>query len=378
MRITEVFTTSVFANWRNWLFVHVKTDDGVSGIGECTVEWNEKAVVGAVEHMKQHVLGEDPFNIERLWQRMFYGSFWMGGPILNSAISGIEQALWDIVGKTLKVPVYKLIGGAYRDSVPLYANGWFRDCKTPEDYARAALRVKEKEYRALKWDPFPAEHLQLTRSARRRVLDVVGAVREAIGDDMDIIIEVHGRLNYPSAQEIINKLAGFDPAFIEESIPPGNPSAMAQLARDVKIPLATGERLYTKWGFAELIEKQGVGLIQPDVCHCGGILELKKIAAMAESRHIMVSPHNPNGPVAFMASLHCGITLPNLYLLESVVEEIAYARELFTYLPKVVGGEVRLPEDRPGLGIDLNPEVAAQWPPRQTMGGEVPLGYIYW
>jgi len=366
MKVTGVETFLVDDVVRNWVFVRVHTDQGVSGVGESTTEWSEKAVEAAIGHLQRYLVGKNPFDIEAHFQRMYRDAYWRSGPVVNSAISGIEQALWDIIGKQLEVPVYKLLGGRCRDKIRVYANGWYEGLKTPEEFADAAADVVKKGYTALKWDPFGASDLVLERDDAKAAVKCVEAVREAVGDDVELLIEGHGRLNINSAVQVAKDLEPFRPYFFEEPIPSENVDALAKVAAKTNIPIATGERLFTKFGFREVLEKQAADIIQPDPCHDGGILETKKIAAMAETYYVPVAPHNPNGPVATAASIQLATCIPNFVMLEGVWEwDVPWRSEVVTEPFTVHNGYVEVP-NRPGLGVELDEEVISKHPFRAT------------
>lgn len=371
MKITDVKTYVVSAGWRNLVFLQVYTDEGITGVGECTPTYGvgTLAVEGVVEELvEQCVIGQDPFDIEKLWGLMYRKSFWGrgGGPYITSGMSGIEEALWDIVGKTVRAPVYKLLGGRCRDKLRVYANTWYSGCRKPEDYAKAAVKVVKDGFTALKFDPFrvtgPFDPSKITgrligRVHERKVLERVRAVRDAIGDDVDMAIEVHGGLGTHAAIRIGKKLEKFDPLFYEEPVAPGNVDAMAKVASNVNIPIAAGERLYTKYGFREYIVKQALDIIQPDVGLAGGILESKKISAIADAYYIPIAPHNATGPVATAAAIQLDFCTPNFLIQEIFPYDPAWHYELVDDAPEkaVKNGYIKAPT-KPGLGVKLNEE----------------------
>lgn len=361
MKIIDVKTLIAHAIWRNFIFVKVFTDEGIVGVGEASLEWNELAVAGAIRSLSPLVIGKDPSQIEDLWRSMFRDPYWRGGPVITTALSGIEQALWDIAGKRLGVPVYQLLGGKCRERLRAYANAWYAGAITPEDFAERAVRTVEKGYSALKWDPFGAVDLIMSYEEKRRTVEIVRAVRRAVGEQIDLLIEVHGRLNPSTAIEMARELEEFRPYWYEEPVPPDNLEALAKVSSAISIPIATGERLYTKYGFRELLTLQAADIIQPDLCHAGGILEVKKIAAMAEAWYIPVAPHNPNGPVGTAATVHFGASTPNFLILEYFCEDEEWLSEIVEEPIHFEKGEVILPE-RPGLGIELNEAGIAKRP----------------
>jgi len=363
MKITAVRTYLTFGGWRNWVFVQVETDKGLTGLGEATVEGKEQTIAAAVADLSRYLVGKDPRRIEEHTYAMYRDAFWRGGPVLNSAISGVEQALWDIKGKVLGAPVYELLGGPCRERVKAYANGWFAGARTPGEYAEKAAWAVSQGFQALKWDPFGQSDLFIDRETANRAVECVRAVREAVGPDVELLIEVHGRLSPANAIRLAHRLEPYDIGFYEEPVPPENIPAMEKVARAVNIPIATGERLFTIFGFRELLERQVVDIIQPDPCHAGGISGLKKIAGMAEAYYVAIAPHNPNGPVATAVCLHLAACLPNFLFLETPLDLGApWRKELLTEpLETLVDGYYELPT-KPGLGIELNMDVVKAHP----------------
>lgn len=362
MRITGLRTWNVFANWRNWVFLRVETDDGVYGVAEATLEGRERTVEAAIADLSRSVVGRDPFDIEDLFQELHYRDcFWVGGPILMTALSAIECALWDIVGKKLGVPVYRLLGGKCRDRLRVYANGWYFGASTPEAYAEKAAATVAQGYTALKWDPFGSADKHLTPAQARHAEAQVAAVREAVGDDVDLLIEVHGRFDVHTAVTMAHRLEKYNLFFYEEPVPSQNYAALAEVKRATNVPIAAGERCYTTFGFRDLLGHEAVHVIQPDVIHAGGILETKKIAAMAGAHYLSVAPHNPNGPIAEAASIQLGATIPNFLILEHLVDDVAWRDTVVTAPPVIRDGYAYLPET-PGLGIDFVVEECEKHP----------------
>jgi len=355
MKITGIETHYAAASGRPWILVKVLTDEGVYGWGEATLEGKEHTVIAAVGELARYLVGRDPSRIEQHWHEMYRGAFWVGGPVLNSAISGVEHALWDIKGKVLGAPVYELLGGKCRDRIRAYANGWFRQGMSAEATAARALEVVAMGYTAIKWDPFAQAGLFIDTATADAAVANVRAVREAVGPNVDLCIEVHGRLSPANAIRIGKRLEEFNPFFYEEPIPPENIDALALVARAVNIPIATGERLFTKWGFKELFERQAAAVVQPDICHAGGILELKKIAAMAEVHYVGFAPHNPNGPICTAASIQVDACIPNFLIQEFVISDEPLRSQLQQEPIRVIDGYFEIP-NRPGLGVEINEE----------------------
>ncbi len=361
MKITAIETYVCNAYRTNWVFVKVLTDSGLHGVGEATLETRELTVQTAIQAIERSVVGKDPHNIEAIWQELYRDTYWRGGAVLMSAMAGIEMALWDIKGKDLGVPVWQLLGGKVRDSIPCYANGWFAPAKTPEEFAEKAKEAVRQGFQGLKWDPFGKAYMNITKKELRHVIDCVGAVIDAVGDEVQILIEGHGRFNVPTAVRIGHALGDFDITWFEEPVPPDSMEAIAEVKRRISIPVAGGERLYSRWQYRTYLEKSCADFIQPDVTHAGGILELRKIAAMAECHHIPVCPHNPSGPIANAATLQLAACVPNFYLMETMSSDVSYRKDLTTEDVRFENGEMLI-SNKPGLGIDLYPEAIAEYP----------------
>jgi len=366
MKITAVKTFTVFAFRTNFFFVRIETDEGISGVGEATLEHKENSLAGALKDLENHLLGRDPRRIELIWHDLVRDGYWRGGPVLMSAVACVDQALWDIKGKALGVPVYELLGGRFRDRIPAYANGWFAGARTPEDFAGKARKTVEMGFRALKFDPFGSAYMDISHKELTYSLAKLQAVRDAVGPDVDLMVEGHGRFNVPTAVTIGQELEGLENIrWFEEPIPPDEPSALLEVKRRVRVPIAAGERLYTRRSFFHLLETGAADYLQPDVSHAGGISELRKIAAMAEARYVSFSPHNPSGPVACVATLQLAAVLPNFPTLELMAVDVAYRRDLTTEDLTLEDGCLLIP-DRPGLGIELKDESFGEHPYKQV------------
>lgn len=371
MKITAVKTCVVNAEMRNWVFVKVETDQpGLYGWGEASLEWKTRAVVGAVEDFAPMLIGEDPERIEFLYQKMYRQSFWRVGVIGLSAISGIEQALWDIRGKALGVPVFKLLGGQVRDKVRMYTHLGGGDMRAvyetqysadPKPFVDLALEVVARGYTAVKVLITPPTESLNSIAAYRYAEKIMAAIREAVGEGVDIMVDCHGRHSVANAIEFCRVLAPYRPYFIEEPVPPENADALAEVRRASPVPIATGERRVTRFEFRELFEKQACHIIQPDLCHCGGLWEAKKIAAMAEAYYIGVAPHNPLGPVANAAALHFALSTPNFLIQEDMLTDVPWRFDVVKHALKTEGG-YWLPTDAPGLGIEVDEAAAAKHP----------------
>lgn len=363
MKIVDVKTHVIGTPWRNLTVVRVITDDGLEGVGEVRMLNHTDALLGYLaEAVPNHVLGHDPFNIELLVQKMFRNDFARTGEIAMSAIASLEMACWDIVGKALNQPVYKLLGGAVRDRIKAYANGWYTVERTPEEFHAAALRVVEKGYRALKFDPFGEGFYELELDEKKRVIGLVEAVRDAVGPDVEILIEMHGRFNPATAIEMSRELERFKPSWVEEPVPPENLAALKKAAEKINIPIATGERIHTRYDFRQLFELQAADIIQPDITHFGGILETKKIAAWAESYYVLVAPHNVGGAISTAAALHFAASTPNFKIQEHFNDFAdAFVKEIAPGNPEVIDGYFALPQG-PGMGVTFNEELANAHP----------------
>ncbi len=367
MKISDVKTYVVGTEWRNLTFVKVITDEGLEGIGEVRMLNHTDALLGYfAEAVPNHILGHDPSNIEELVQKMFRNDFARAGEIAMSAIATVEMACWDIIGKSLNQPVYKLLGGAVRNRIKAYANGWYTVERTPEEFHAAALKVTAKGYKALKFDPFGSGFYELDFTERGRVIELVEAVRSAVGPDVEILIEMHGRFNPATAIGMARELERFNPSWLEEPVPPENLAALKKAAEKINIPIATGERIHTRFEFRELIESQAADYIQPDISHFGGLLETKKLAAWAENYYILVAPHNVGGPVSTAAALHFAASTPNFKIQEHFNDFAdEWVKTTAPGNPEVTDGYFALPQG-PGLGVTLN-EDAVQAHPRQNV-----------
>jgi galactonate dehydratase len=359
-RIESVETVSVAAGWRTWVFVRIITEEGATGLGEATLEYHEDLVARAVSDLGRVIRGLDSGRIEQIWQRLYRGGFWRGGPVLMSAISGIDQALWDLKGKAAGMPVYELLGGACRDYVTLYANG--PRGTTADDLARSARQICDHGFGKMKLAAIGPNLDVEAGPAIGRTVDIVRAVRDAVGPVVGIAVDAHGRFSPAMAIRLARQLEPLDIWFLEEPALPENPNGIAAIAAATTIPIAAGERLHSRWDFRPLIESSAIALAQPDLAHCGGISEGRRIAAMAEVHQIGLAPHNPMSPVNTLASAHVAMTSPNFVALEYLVDDVAWRDEIFDLPLAVADGILRVP-DRPGLGIDLNLDASAAHPP---------------
>ncbi|MCK9251710.1 MAG: galactonate dehydratase [Eubacteriales bacterium] len=360
MKITGLETYHVRPRW---LFLKITTDEGICGWGEPVVEGKSRTVAMAVREFGEAILGRNPLHIEAIWQQLYRGSFYRGGPVLTSALSGIEQALWDIKGKALGVPVYDLLGGPVRQQIRMYTHikkvGAQADFPV-ETMVETARQLCARGFTALKYSIIPpvraVESLQALHEHEARFQ----AVREAIGPAVDLAIDFHGRVGPGTAQRLITMLEPFYPWFVEEAVLPENAAVMAQIARGTPVPLASGERLFTRWGFRELLDSQAVKIIQPDLCHVGGIFEARKLAAMAEIYYMSVAPHNPLGPVSLAACLQLDACIPNFLAQEypGMADGLDLGQGILRRPFTVIDGSIAIPEG-PGLGIEVDEQALA-------------------
>ena len=353
MRIIDIKTFPVDCFRTNWVFVKVYTDEGITGVGEATLEYKEKALIGAVEHIKESLVGQNPLNIEKIWHDTYRDAYWRGGAVLMSALSAVEMALWDILGKALNVPIYQLLGGKVNDKVRIYVNGWFAGAKEPKEFAEKAKIAVERGVTAMKWDPFGKNYMEISNAELDKALQCVAAVREAVGGQIDLLIEGHGRFNVPTGIKIAKELEQFKPMFFEEPVPPDNLDALKEVKTKSPVAISAGERLYTRWDYREMFDKMAADYIQPDISHAGGIMELKKIAAEAECRYIPFAPHNPSGPVANAATLQLAASCPNFCILEIMYSDVEWRKDVTTENLHYQDGCITI-SDKPGLGLEIN------------------------
>jgi galactonate dehydratase len=364
LKITDLKTFIVNQggqNSPNYVFVKIFTDQGITGLGEGSVTSKEATVAAAIEEHRRYLVGRDPADIEMHWQAMFRWPRWRGGPILNSAISAVEIALWDILGQALGQPIWKLLGGKARDRVQMYVHA---GGKTPEEYARNWLRTKEEGWTGCKagFITTQGDVIDPVRSVREGIANLK-AVRKAAGEDFRICIDLHGKTTPTMAVDFCRRAEEYGPFFVEEATQIEDLDELAHLRSNTRIPLATGERLFTKYGFAPICQRHLVDYIQPDVVHCGGILEMKKIAAIAEAFRVELAPHNPQSDVSTQVSLHVDFSTPNF-----AIQEITHRGNEQYWKDLFHGGAIQyekgyaLPPDRPGLGVHLDEKVAAKRP----------------
>jgi galactonate dehydratase len=358
MRITRITKFFVNAGIRNWLFVKLETDEGITGYGEASLEWQEKAVDAFIdEFIVKHIKGANPYETEKLFMRLYRGQY-EGGAVAMTAISAVEIACWDIIGKHVGQPIYNLLGGKCAEPMRAYANGWYGGEMKPSSIAEQAKKVVSKGYSALKFDPFGVAWKEMTKKEMHKSIELVAAVRDATGNDVDILIEGHGRLSFNAALDYAHEIERYKPFWFEEPICPENIELLSEFRSKCGIRIAAGERLYNFYDFARLIHTHAADVIQFDVAHCGGILAAKKIAAMAYPHDIMVAPHCSIGPVATAATLQVGVTIPNLLIQEAFHEfDVPWRSKVVKGWNPVQKGIIHAP-DEPGLGVEVDEAIA--------------------
>jgi galactonate dehydratase len=363
MKITGIETYIVGNPWKIWVFARVMTDGGIYGIGEGSLGHMSHAVEGAIQDIKQFVIGADPFDVEWITNRVTRDIYADGGQIKMSALAAIEIACWDIMGKATGLPVYKLLGGKCHPKLRAYANGWYRCDLKPELFAERALKVKQLGYTAMKFDPFGASWRIMTPREEDLSIDIIRAVRDAVGPQVDLMIEAHSRFGVAQAIQICKRIEQFRPAWFEEPVPHHNPIHTVEVARATSVPIATGESLSSKQAFADLLKHGAVQIVQMEPVHVGGILASRKIADMVDASYGMIAPHSAAGAVSTMACVHIDAATPNFYVQEFFHDfsSNSWEDELFTTSLAVKDGYIELPTE-PGLGIDLNLDVARSQP----------------
>ncbi|CAJ2236791.1 galactonate dehydratase [Companilactobacillus paralimentarius] len=355
MKISDI---KIYKVKPRWIFIKILTDEGITGWGEMISGTKTETVVAGAEEMGKKIIGRNPFEIERIWQEL-HRSFFRGGPINGTIISGIEMALWDIKGKALNVPVYELLGGAVRDKIRVYS--WIGGDR-PSDVAKQARERVDNGFTAIKMNATSELHYVDSYKKVQAVVDRVASIRDEVGDDLEIGIDFHGRVHRPMAKVLAKALEPYHPMFLEEVVLPENWDSFDDIAREVSIPLATGERLYTRWAFKNLFRQGAVDIVQPDVAMCGGILETRKIAAEAESFDMACAPHAPYGPVSLAATLQVDACTPNVFIQEQSLGihynqgfdllDFVKNKEIFQYKDSYV----QLPK-KPGLGIEMDEDM---------------------
>ncbi|NUR86550.1 MAG: mandelate racemase/muconate lactonizing enzyme family protein [Nonomuraea sp.] len=362
-RISRVETLSLGTAWRDFSYVRIHTDEGLSGVGEITHPYRGRETCSLTEAMaERHLLGADPFDVEEIWLRMYQGDFLRGGDVGGIVVSGVDQALYDLMGKALGVPAYRLTGGACRDRVRVYANGWYTGERDPAVFAAKAKEVAARGYTGLKFDPFGAGLGDLSRAELRRSVELVAAVRAAV-PDLDLYVEGHARFAMPTAVRLVRELEPFELGWFEEPLPWTHIERYAELRRRATMPISGGEHFHNRYEYARLFATEAVDIIQPDLSMAGGFTEVRKLAAQADVHAMLVAPHNSNSPLCTTASVHAVLGMPNLLVLETFDGMLEpYVFDALKGALPVVDGHVGLPT-APGLGVELVDEVFAEHPP---------------
>ncbi|GGD69772.1 mandelate racemase/muconate lactonizing enzyme family protein [Paenibacillus nasutitermitis] len=375
MKIIDVHTHILGNPWKNWLFVQVETDEGLTGLGEGTLNGFAKTVEAAIHELKHLVIGMDPFDVETISLRLFRDVYSDGGQIQGSALAAIETACWDIMGKALNQPVYKLLGGRCHDKLRCYANGWYRGPSTPENFHEKATAVVAKGYTALKFDPFGAAWRTVEKRDFNLALENIAAVREAVGPDVDILIEGHNRFSVHTALQFAEAMMPSNPTWFEAPVPPLRVSSMVEVARRSPVPVACGEDYYSREQFAELLKHDAVHIIQLEPQFLG-ISASKQISGMVHAHNGVTAPHSAQGPVCSVVCAHLNMATPNFYMHE-IFDEFNEPWEENVLLPgmKVENGYLQPPEG-PGLGVELNLEEVGKHP--YHVGNWLPLFRSGW
>ena len=372
-KVIDARTTVVGTPWRELVFVELATDTGFAGVGEVRIVNKTAALVACVEELApRYVIGADPFDVERLTWNILRADYGRPEEITQSALAAFEVACWDIIGQTLGVPIWKLLGGRMRDRVPAYANGWYQADRNPAAIARVARTVVERGYRALKLDPFGSANAEISSAERRVAVAILAAVRDAVGPDVQLMVEMHGRFTPAVAASVARLLEPYQPEWIEEPVAPENPKALARVRAATTLPIATGERAHTPEDIRPFIEDGLLDVVQVDLTHFGGLLAMKRLAGWADAYSLLMAPHNVCGPVGTMANLHFAVSTPNYKVLEHFNDFAdPWVQDLVDFPPRVdaADGCFAVP-DRPGLGLRLNHDVCDKHP---RTGGRIRL-----
>ena len=373
LKITGARTIVVGAPWRELTFVELLTDQGLVGVGEVRMVNKTSTLVACLEELApRYVIGSDPFDVERLAWNILRADYGRPEEITQSALAAFEVACWDLMGQALGVPIWKLLGGRMRDRVPAYANGWYQADRDPKAIGRLARKVVERGYRALKLDPFGSASAEIAAPDRRVAVEILAAAREAVGPDVQIMVEMHGRFTPSTAAKVAKLLEPYEPEWIEEPVPCENPKAMARVRAATNLPIATGERAHTPEDIRPFIEDGLMDIVQVDLTHFGGLLAMKRLAGWADAYSLLMAPHNVCGPVGTMANLHFAVSTPNYKVLEHFNDFAdPWVQDLVDHPPRVdeADGCFAVPE-RPGLGLRLNHEACAAHP---RTGGRIRL-----
>ena len=378
MHITSARTTVVGTPWRELVFLELTTNTGLVGVSEVRMVSRTETLVACLDELApRYVLGADPFDVERLAWNIQRGDFDRPGEVSQSALASFDVACWDVMGQALGVPIWKLLGGKFHARVPAYANGWYRSEREPAAIARLAAQVVATGYRAMKLDPFGHASLELAADERRKAVAIVAAVREAVGPDIQIMLEMHGRFTPSTAVAMARLLEPFAPEWIEEPVPPENPAVYRQVRAATPLPIGTGERAHTMEDMRGFIEGGLVDVVQVDLTHFGGFLPMKRLAGWADAYGLVMAPHNVCGPVGTMANLHFAVCTPNYKILEHFNDFAdAWVHDLVDRSARIdpADGCFVAPE-RPGLGLALRHDECAKHP---RTGGRIKLFQEGW
>jgi galactonate dehydratase len=377
MKISDARTTVVGTPWRDLTFLELETDVGLVGLSEVRMVNKTETLVACIRELApRYVLGSDPFDVERLAWNIRRAEYGRPGEVTQSALAAFDIACWDLMGQSLGVPIWKLLGGRFRDRIPAYANGWYQAERDPAAISRLAREVVGRGYRAFKLDPFGAASAELPAADRRRVEAIMAQVRDAVGPDVQILVEMHGRFTPATAIRVASVLEPYDPEWIEEPVPPEHAAALKHVRAASRIPIASGERAHSIGEIRELVEEDCLDVLQIDLTHFGGFIPMKQAAGWADAHYILMAPHNVCGPVGTMANVHLAAATPNYKVLEHFNDFAdRWVHELVDHAPEVGADGCFAIPDRPGLGLRLNHAACDAHPPT---GGRIRLFEVGW
>jgi galactonate dehydratase len=377
MKVIDARTTVVGTPWRELTFLELETDEGLVGLSEVRMVNKTETLVACLRELTpRYVIGADPFDVERLAWNVRRAEYGRPGEVTQSALAAFDIACWDLMGQALGVPIWKLLGGRFHTRIRAYANGWYQSERDPAAIARLARTVVARGYRALKLDPFGAASAELPAADRRRVEAIMAQVRDAVGPDVDILVEMHGRFTPATAIRVAAVLEPYDPEWLEEPVPPEHAAALKHVRAASRIPVASGERAHSIGEIRELVEEDCLDILQIDLTHFGGFIPMKQAAGWADAHYMLMAPHNVCGPVGTMANLHFAVTTPNYKILEHFNDFAdGWVHDLVDYAPQVSDDGYFAVPDRPGLGLRLNHEVCKEHP---TTGGRLQLFRAGW
>ena len=361
MKITKIETFKYWVDWCNWMFVRISTDEGLVGWGEASLHGAIESVETAIREISPILIGQDPAGPEQHWHRLYNAWRWRGGAVFSTALAGLDIALWDLEGKRLGVPVHRLLGGAHRMSLPVYASHWLSGVTKPEQAFEGAREAIRRGFAGFKCRPFSFEGLRQNEAGEiRKAAELIAAAREGAGADASIFIECSEFLSPRTAVLLDEALHPYRPGWFEEPVPFENARVMARLQREIRTPIATGERLLSRYEFREIIEEGGCRIIQPDIMHAGGFTALRRIASLADTYYIPVAPHNPGGPICTVASMHLAASVPNFFILEQMEPQRSVRDKVSRPAIRFENGHFLLPEG-PGLGLEPDLEALKEY-----------------